>query len=117
MNSQSTTEPAFYRLAEVEDLFRISRDTLLCWARAGIFDLQGENRGRRATGASVRAAYRRIDEGENLWEVAKRRTFDSALPAPVRRKRRATPEVSSRDAVQVESPLVKKGPAWLKKIG
>ena len=40
-------EPAYYYLAEVEEMFRIGRDTLIRWARAGIFELQGENRDRR----------------------------------------------------------------------
>lgn len=35
------TEPAYYYLADVEDLFRLSRDSLTRWARAGIFVLTG----------------------------------------------------------------------------
>ena len=117
------TEPAYYYLSEVEDLFRISRDSLIRWARAGIFDLQGENRGRRATGASVRAALRRLENGEDLWQVAK--ASEQAAQQPTAKARSTkTPKAAggiSRPRTKADdspesAPLQSKPPSWLKKI-
>ncbi len=76
------TEPAFYYLSEVEEMFRLSRDSLTRWAKAGIFVLQGENKGRRVTGASARAAIARIEKGEDLWLVVKQ--HESSAPSEVK---------------------------------
>lgn len=72
-------EPAYYYLSEVEELFRLSRDSLTRWAKAGIFVLTGENKGRRVTGASVRAAYARQEAGEDLWLAVKQ--YESSAPS------------------------------------
>lgn len=115
-------EPAYYYLAEVEEMFRIGRDTLIRWARAGIFELQGENRGRRATGASVRAAYQRLEQGEDLWEVARRH---ERAPQPMARARSTKTSTDSGGTSHhptkgadslVSEPLQSKRPVWLKKI-
>lgn len=116
-------EPAYYYLSEVEAMFRISRDTLIRWSRAGIFDLQGENRGRRATGASVRAAYQRLEHGEDLWEVVRRHEQRAAQPTAKARSTKTKPDnggtshrrTNDADSL-VSEPLTKKGPSWLKRI-
>jgi hypothetical protein len=115
------TEPAYYRLSEVEELFRISRDTLIRWARAGIFDLQGENRGRRATGVSVRAALGRLEAGEDLWQVVKeseQRAVSRTARAQSTRTKQANggtshPHSTASDSPEFE-PLASKPPSWLK---
>lgn len=115
-------EPAYYYLAEVEELFRISRDSLARWARAGIFVLQGQNRGRRATGASVRAALRRVEAGEDLWQVV--RESEAGAQPTARGRSTKTPAASggtshprtkSDDSLEFE-PLVSKPPSWLERI-
>jgi hypothetical protein len=119
-------EPAYYYLSEVEDMFRLSRDSLTRWAKAGIFVLTGENKGRRVTGASVRAAYARQEAGEDLWLVVKQ--YESSAPSEPKRTARArstrTKEApgGTRPQPKTESdsspfePLVSKKPDWLKRI-
>lgn len=116
-------EPAYYRLKEVEEIFRISRDTLTRWARAGLFELTGQNRGRRAMGESVRATYARAQAGEDLWLYVKR--FEQAerqrmAKAPSIRTRKGGGGTSPRPPMENDSlasaPLTSKGPDWLKKI-
>lgn len=107
----SDVQPAYYRLAEVEALFRLSRDSLVRWARAGIFDLQGENRGRRATGASVRAAMRLLEEGADLWGMVKEQELAASRASIVSRPRKAKPEpASSEDATS--TALTSKPHTW-----
>lgn len=119
-------DPAYYYLSEVEELFRLSRDSLIRWAKAGIFDLQGTNRGRRATGASVRAAYARQEAGEDLWQAVKEsesRARSAAKPTAKVRSTKTEKESggsSPRPKVDAESladaPLVSKPQSWLKRI-
>ena len=120
------TEPAFYYLSEVEEMFRLSRDSLTRWAKAGIFVLQGENKGRRVTGASVRAALARIEKGEDLWLVVKQ--HESSAPSAPKRtaKVRSTrisavpggtrPQPTKDSDSDPFEPLVSKTPDWLKRI-
>ena len=61
----------FYRLAEAERILACSRDTLLRYARVGLLVLQGENHGRRVTGASLRALNLRQEQGEDLCATLK----------------------------------------------
>jgi len=120
------TEPAYYYLAEVESLFRISRDSLTRWARAGIFVIQGQNRGRRVTGPSVRAALRRLEQGEDLWQSVKESEERAARAAQPTARARSTKTVTGNGGISpqptegadspVFEPLASKPPAWLKKI-
>jgi len=120
------SEPAYYYLSEVEEMFRLSRDSLTRWAKAGIFVLHGENKGRRVTGASVRAAYARQEAGEDLWLVVKQ--YENSAPFAPKRivkarstKTNAAPggtrpqPTKESDSSQFE-PLVSKQPGWLKRI-
>ena len=120
------TEPAFYYLSEVEEMFRLSRDSLTRWAKAGIFVLQGENKGRRVTGASPRAAIARIEKGEDLWLVVKQ--YESNAPSEPKptAKARSTkiravsggthPQPTTAGASPEFEPLVSKPQSWLKRI-
>lgn len=115
-------DQAYYYLTEVEELFRISRDSLTRWARAGIFDLQGQNRGRRATGASVRAALRRVEAGEDLWRVVKEREAAEAQPMVKARAIKTarggggiSPQPSKGSDSLVSEPLTSKPHSWRKK--
>jgi len=120
------TEPAYYRLSEVEDLFRISRDSLIRWARAGIFVIQGENRGRRVTGPSVRAALRLLEQGVDLWQIVKESERNASRAAQPTAKGRSTRTQKDNGGIshhQTEAddspalpPLMSKKPAWLKRI-
>lgn len=120
------TEPAYYYLGEVEAIFKLSRDSLTRWARAGIFVLTGENKGRRVTGASVRAAYARQEAGEDLWLVVKQ--HESSAPSAPKRTAKARsikinvvpggthpPPKTANESAPFD-PLVSKKPDWLKKI-
>jgi hypothetical protein len=120
------TEPAYYYLAEVEKLFCLSRDSLQRWVRAGIFVVQGENRGRRATGASVRAAYARQEQGEDLWAAVKQyESNERSAPKRMAKVRSIKTNAESggtrpqprteQDSSQFE-PLQSKKPDWLKRI-
>lgn len=109
--SMSDMQPAYYRLAEVEELFRIGRDSLTRWARAGIFDLQGENRGRRATGASVRAAMRMLEEGADLWGMVKERELAASRNSIVSRPRKAKSQPVS-DTPAESAQLTSKSHTW-----
>lgn len=120
------SEPAYYYLSEVEDMFRLSRDSLTRWAKAGIFVMTGENKGRRVSGASVRAAFARQENGEDLWLVVKQ--YESNAPSEPRRTAKArstrtsvepggTPRPPTKDDASDEfEPLVSKRPDWLKRI-
>lgn len=110
----SDAQPAYYRLAEVEELFRLSRDSLVRWARAGIFDLQGENRGRRATGASVRTAMRLLEEGADLWGMVKERELAASRASIVSRPRKAKSQPVS-DTSGASEELTSKQHTWKKK--
>jgi 1,2-phenylacetyl-CoA epoxidase PaaB subunit len=120
------TEPAFYYLSEVEEMFRLSRDSLTRWAKAGIFVLQGENKGRRVTGASARAAYARLEAGEDLWLVVKQHESSApSEPKPMARvrsiKTKEAPGGMARQPIKdsdsdLFEPLVSKQPEWLKRI-
>lgn len=62
--------PVYYKLTEVEQLFRVSRDTVTRLERAGLLQVHGRNQGRLAVGTFVRALRARIEEdGEDLWEI------------------------------------------------
>jgi hypothetical protein len=120
------SEPAYYYLSEVEELFRLSRDSLTRWARAGIFVLSGENKGRRVSGASVRAAYARQEAGEDLWLVVKK--HESSAPSEPKRTVKARsiktrgesggtrPQLTTDSASDPFEPLQSKRPDWLKRI-
>lgn len=120
------TEPAYYYLSEVETMFRLSRDSLIRWGKAGIFVLTGENKGRRVTGASVRAAYARQEAGEDLWLVVKQHEGSApSEPKPMAKARsiktNAVPGGTPRQPIKDSDsgpfePLVSKQPEWLKRI-
>lgn len=120
------TEPAYYFLADIEKMFALSRDSLTRWIRAGIFVAQGENKGRRITGASARAAYARQEQGEDLWAVVKQYESSArSAPKPTAKVRSIKTSAESggtprpqktANASQEFEPLVSKKPEWLKRI-
>ena len=120
------SDPAYYYLAEVEEMFRLSRDSLTRWAKAGIFVVIGENKGRRVSGASVRAAYARQEAGEDLWLVVKQHESNApSAPKPTARARSTKtsaasggtrPQPTKDSASDQFEPLQSKRPDWLKRI-
>ena len=120
------TEPAYYYLSEVEEMFRLSRDSLTRWAKAGIFVMTGENKGRRVTGASVRAAYARQENGEDLWLVVKQHESSApSAPKPTAKVRSIKtkeapggthPQPTKANDSSPFEPLRSKKPDWLKRI-
>ncbi len=116
------SEPAYYLLKEVEALFRLSRASLTRWAKAGIFDLHGANKGRRVSGASVRAAQRRVEQGEDLWQVVKEseaRAAQRTERAVSTKMRKADGGISRLHTTESDSlasrPLMSKPHSWRKK--
>ena len=115
----------FYKLNEAERILACSRDTLLRYARVGLLVLQGENHGRRVTGASLRALNLRQEQGEDL--CATLRKLESApSAAPPTGKGRFTktskadggtnPRPKTSNDSLASEPIASVAPAWLKKI-
>lgn len=123
------TEPAYYRLSEVESLLSCSRNSLLRLERAKMLVIHGQNHGRSVTGASYRALAKRIDAGEDIWD-ALRVAEQNAEPAPSAQKRMvkaqstrtkqanggiSRPPTKDGESQEFE-PLQSKGQDWLKRI-
>ncbi len=67
------TEPAYYKLTEVEALLRCSRDTINRLERVGLLKVDGAtSRQRRANGGSVRRLLARIEKGESMGSASRR---------------------------------------------
>lgn len=118
----------FYYLEDAERILACSRDTLARYVRVGMLVAQGENHGRRITGASLRALNKRIEEGEDICATLK--ALENENPAPSERKptakarstktQKADGGTSPRQKIEsgslASAPLQSNPPSWLKKI-
>src|SRR6266508_1165369 len=126
------TEPAYYKLTEVEVLLRCSRDTINRLERVGLLKVNGAtSRQRRANGGSVRRFLARIEKGESLWDLLHAATAAQSAPGPTAKapstttatggsgatsRRRSTKSGSHGNTSATATPA-STPPSWLKRIG
>jgi hypothetical protein len=80
----TATEPAFYKLPEVETILNLSYQTIYRLCRLGILVKTGRSKGVLISAQSVHALVTWMEQGGDKWDAPKiRRDRPVSLPAPV----------------------------------